>query len=436
MELIWFTQKKSSVSRFLPPVSYSRFPYFLDYKLIRTVRRVNKGLGTTDFIDPSDGSLVFRTCPEERDRVILQIGTACPKRALKVGKIVENDVAGIDINMGCPKEFSVKGGMGAALLDNREVAKDILRTLVENLKIPVTCKIRVLFNVEDTVELAKDFANTGISAIGVHGRNRDERPHNPVRPDFIRAVAESLDIPVIANGGSREILKWEDINRFKDECGASSVMIARAAEWNVSIFRHEMLPMEEVICEYLKLSVQFDNPANNTKYCVQNILRDLQESPMGRRFLDAQTLEQICDVWGLAEYCRETLNRQRSSGNVDRRQLSMDDLPTKKLKLDDDIISHNLAFIRSNYAADFDLPKSKLYNYATKSSKKCGKYEILQQQKLFRAILTYDGKRYTSSFWEKNKRHAEQGAALSCLFHLDLVDQETLIKNESLILNR
>lgn len=29
-------------------------------------------------------------------------------------------MAGIDINMGCPKEFSIKGGMGAALLRQPE----------------------------------------------------------------------------------------------------------------------------------------------------------------------------------------------------------------------------------------------------------------------------------------------------------------------------
>lgn len=55
---------------------------------------------------------------------------------------VENDVAAIDVNMGCPKEFSIKGGMGAALLSNVENAKKILETLTANVRIPVTCKIR------------------------------------------------------------------------------------------------------------------------------------------------------------------------------------------------------------------------------------------------------------------------------------------------------
>lgn len=56
--------------------------------------------------------------------------------------MVENDIAAIDINMGCPKDFSMKGGMGASLLKNPERAKTILIALVENVNIPVTCKIR------------------------------------------------------------------------------------------------------------------------------------------------------------------------------------------------------------------------------------------------------------------------------------------------------
>lgn len=55
---------------------------------------------------------------------------------------VENDIAALDINMGCPKEFSIKGGMGAALMAKPEKAKQILKALVQNLKIPITCKIR------------------------------------------------------------------------------------------------------------------------------------------------------------------------------------------------------------------------------------------------------------------------------------------------------
>ena len=36
-----------------------------------------------------------------------------------------NDVAAVDINMGCPKAFSVSGGMGAALLSKPDLIHDV-----------------------------------------------------------------------------------------------------------------------------------------------------------------------------------------------------------------------------------------------------------------------------------------------------------------------
>lgn len=44
---------------------------------------------------------------------------------------------------------------------------------------------------------------------------------------------------MIANGGSDEIETYDDIEKFKTACGSTSVMIARKAQQNVSIFRKE-----------------------------------------------------------------------------------------------------------------------------------------------------------------------------------------------------
>lgn len=74
-----------------------------------------------------------------------------------------------------------------------------------------------------------------------------------------------------------------------------------------------------------------------------------------------------------------------------------------------------------------------MHLYCAKNFKKVPKYEIIQEQKLFKAILTLDGKKYSSLYWEKNKRYAEQGAALACLLELGIVDSETLKNNESLV---
>lgn len=47
---------------------------------------------------------------------------------------------------------------------------------------------------------------------------------------------------------------YADIEKFRNASGTSSVMIARAAEWNTSVFRKEgKLPIFDVVRQYLKI---------------------------------------------------------------------------------------------------------------------------------------------------------------------------------------
>lgn len=41
-----------------------------------------------------------------------------------------DDAAGIDLNMGCPKPFSISGGMGAALLTQPDKVKEVVRNIL------------------------------------------------------------------------------------------------------------------------------------------------------------------------------------------------------------------------------------------------------------------------------------------------------------------
>lgn len=252
----------------------------------------------------------------------------------------------------------------------------------------------------------------------------------------MKAVCEAVDIPVICNGGSKEIEKYSDIFQFKKLCGASSIMIARAAEWNVSIFRPEgMLPLMDVIKRYLTVAVDYDMYPANAKYCVQNMLRELQESEMGRKFLDAQTMEQICDVFGLKDYCKNKQLEYQKKGIQMRRDVvpgGEDGPVAKRIKFSDDAIEENIAFIRSNYLKDVDLPKSILHAHTKMKLRTVPKYSTEHNERLFRAILTLENKKYSSTFWEKNKKNAEQGAAIVCMLHLGLVKREELIENGSM----
>ena len=70
----------------------------IDHKLMDCQKFEQKGF--TEWKLTEDDNPVFQTTPRERGKVILQLGTASPERALKAAKLVEDFVAGIDINMG------------------------------------------------------------------------------------------------------------------------------------------------------------------------------------------------------------------------------------------------------------------------------------------------------------------------------------------------
>ncbi|XP_055789478.1 tRNA-dihydrouridine(20) synthase [NAD(P)+]-like isoform X2 [Salvelinus fontinalis] len=343
----------------------------IDIKMAQCQRVVNEVLETVDFVAP-DERVMFRTCEKEKDRVVFQMGTADPDRALIVARLVENDVAAIDVNMGCPKEYSTKGGMGAALLSDPDKIEAILRTLVKGVSKPVTCKIRILPTLEDTLSLVKRIENTGVAAIAVHGRLKDERPRHPVHCDFIQAIAEAVSIPVIANGGSLDRVKAHaDIEEFRKATGASSVMVARAAMWNPSVFRSQgLLSVEEVMEEYLKYAIRYDNHAFNTKYCLCQMLRDKVESPLGKQLKSAQTNEEICEGYGLQEYYKKTQAELQARREAIQTNHNHPDQPV----LDGDVTTMRVKFERREYPGEFS-PKMFLLEWSRKENLDQPRYE-------------------------------------------------------------
>jgi len=86
-------------------------------------------LNTIEFIVPGEERPMLQIDKtREKDRLVAQLGTNDGQRALQAARLVETDVAGIDINMGCPKKFSIQGGMGSALLNYPDKVKEVEKT--------------------------------------------------------------------------------------------------------------------------------------------------------------------------------------------------------------------------------------------------------------------------------------------------------------------
>uniref|UniRef100_A0A8C8IQC0 Dihydrouridine synthase 2 n=1 Tax=Oncorhynchus tshawytscha TaxID=74940 RepID=A0A8C8IQC0_ONCTS len=355
----------------------------IDIKMAQCQRVVNEVLETVDFVAP-DERVMFRTCEKEKDRVVFQMG-----------------------------------GMGAALLSDPDKIEAILRTLVKGVSKPVTCKIRILPTLEDTLSLVKRIENTGVAAIAVHGRLKDERPRHPVHCDFIQAIAEAVSIPVIANGGSLDRVKAHaDIEEFRKATGASSVMVARAAMWNPSVFRSQgLLSVEEVMEEYLKYAIRYDNHAFNTKYCLCQMLRDKVESPLGKQLKSAQTNKEICEGYGLQEYYKKTQAELQARREAIQTNHNHPNQPV----LDGDVTTMHVKFERREYPGEFS-PKMFLLEWSRKENLEQPRYETVQrsQDRAFQSMVTMTGKKYRSTLWEKSKKYAEQASAIVCLRVLGL----------------
>ncbi|KAJ1820224.1 tRNA-dihydrouridine synthase 2, partial [Coemansia sp. RSA 2598] len=213
---------------------------------------------------------------------------------------VEKDVSGVDLNCGCPKKFSVSGGMGAALMSNPDRLCAILEKLVQGLDVPVTCKIRVFDDVEQTLQLVRRIAATGISALTVHCRTKVMRPNEKALWHRLGAIVKELpDLPVILNG---DIFEHSDVQRARDKTGATSVMTARGAAANPSIFRAQgKLSAMDTAVALTKLAVQTSNVFLNTKY----ILLQMHPETKSRSFEilnKSRRYKEMCEAMGLAEY--------------------------------------------------------------------------------------------------------------------------------------
>lgn len=148
---------------------------------------------------------------------------------------LENKPDIIDINMGCPAPKISSNGSGSALMKNPRLCGEIVKAVTAVTDIPVTVKIRKGWDDDsvNAVEVAKICESAGAAAITVHGRTRQQYYKPPVDYDIIRAVRESVSVPVIANG---DIDSAERAKEVMDITDCDLVMIGRATLGNPWIF--------------------------------------------------------------------------------------------------------------------------------------------------------------------------------------------------------
>eukprot|EP00624_Nannochloropsis_granulata_P000073 evm.model.NODE_10224_length_23612_cov_24.412333.2 len=149
---------------------------------------------------------LLRPCPQDKP-VMAQLAGADSQLILAAARRLweGGHIAGIDLNFGCPQKCAEIGMYGAYLVQkDSDTAVAIVRILVKELGVPVSCKLRCIGGVKTTVCFAQRLEEAGAALLTVHGRTPQQRDHQAISDfDVIRAVREAVTIPVLANGNCR-----------------------------------------------------------------------------------------------------------------------------------------------------------------------------------------------------------------------------------------
>ena len=250
-------------------------------------------------------SVIYRLHPErEKGKLIFQIGTATPALAVQAARLVAGDVAGIDVNSGCPKPFSTSGGMGAALLKDPDRLCSILEALVQEVGKPfgigISVKIRILGTQDKTVALVRRLCQTGIHGLTVHCRTTPMRPRERAIRDQLKAIVETCHeagISCVMNG---DVENREQALQLMQDYGADGAMIATAAEKNPSVFRAKKdggtAPWREVVREYVNEALSVDNRWANTKFLLSQLIPGKEEKSIN--IAQCKSHEQVMQALG------------------------------------------------------------------------------------------------------------------------------------------
>lgn len=223
-----------------PLAGYTNLPF---RRVIRELGSV--GLCTTDLVNARSllernrkALKLIESCAEDTPLAV-QIFGAVPEEMAAAAQMLESlGVASVDVNMGCPVRKVCGVGGGSAMMTELDRTAALVRKMIEAVRIPVTCKMRLGWDDDNLTapNLARALEDAGVAAIMVHGRTRQQGFDGSVNLAGIRRVVEAVrTIPVIGNG---DITTPEAARVMMESTGCAGVSIGRGAFYNPWIFVH------------------------------------------------------------------------------------------------------------------------------------------------------------------------------------------------------
>lgn len=171
----------------------------------------------------SDSPLIVQFAANNRDDFV------------DASKLVYEYADGVDLNCGCPQKWAMKDGYGCALLSKPEVIHDLVRGIRNSLpnSFSVSVKIRILKELNRTIEMCQQLEKCGVSFLTVHGRTPTQKSGDKVNAAALQDVVDSVKIPIIANGGIKTL---DDADNLHEQVKCSGIMAASGLLTNPALF--------------------------------------------------------------------------------------------------------------------------------------------------------------------------------------------------------
>jgi tRNA-dihydrouridine synthase len=148
--------------------------------------------------------------------------------------LLRENVAGIDLNLGCPSPTVCGKSAGGGLLRHPHEIDRMIAMLRDAIPTRFTVKTRVGYADESEFEsLLEIFRKHSIDGLTIHGRTVVDRYQTPVRPHCVARAVATLTCPVIANGN---VVNAQAGVNYHQRTGASGLMIGRGAIRNPWLF--------------------------------------------------------------------------------------------------------------------------------------------------------------------------------------------------------
>ena len=181
--------------------------------------------------------------------LIAQIWGKNPEKYYKTAQYIakETDFDGIDINMGCPVKNVVKSGCCSALIQDPELAKDIILATREGSNLPLSVKTRIGFKEVVTDSWISHLLGMPIDALIIHGRIQKQMSDGLADWNEIAKAVRLRDqlAPHIKLIGNGDIMSYQDgLDKVK-QYGVDGVMVGRGIFKNPWMFNPEVIDIDE-----------------------------------------------------------------------------------------------------------------------------------------------------------------------------------------------